>query len=182
MSWKSRIALESKIKSDPKSKNQNQNCDPEPMSSKYFFLEHSEDVASNDILFEAILWNCILTRHSFGATFRSCIPTLSLWGNSTKLYSQNISFWGNSTKLYSQNISFKTTLRSCIIQKTLWGNFAELYSKNIHLKTTLWSYILTFCFRATLRSCISTILLSRQFYKMVFSKYSLWGNFIELYS
>jgi hypothetical protein len=67
-----------KIKSDPELKIQDQNCDPESMSSKHFFLEHFADVASNNILFEAILRNCILTRHSFGATFRSCIPTLSL--------------------------------------------------------------------------------------------------------
>ena len=140
----------------------------EVASQSYFFLEHSAEVASNNILFEAILWNCILTWHSFGAAFRSCIPTLSLWGN--------------STELYFQNISFKTTLRSLIIEKFLWGNSAELYSQNIHFKITLRSCIPTFCFRATLRSCISTILLSRQFYKMVFSKYSLWGNFIELYS
>jgi hypothetical protein len=69
---------ESKIKSDPELKIQDQNCDPEVISSKHFFLEHFADVASNNILFEAILRNCILTQYSFGTTFQSCISTLSL--------------------------------------------------------------------------------------------------------
>ena len=100
-----KIYPESKIKTNLELKIQDQNCEPESMSSKHFFLDHFMDVASNNIFFEAILRNCILTWHSFGATFRSCISTLSLWGN--------------STELYSQNIFFKTTLWSRIIQKSL---------------------------------------------------------------
>ena len=78
----------------------------------------------------------------------------------------------------------------------LWGNSTELYSQNIFFKTTLRSFIPTFCFRVTLRSCILTTLsfeailqncilktfLLRQFCRILFSKYFLWGNFAKLYS
>ena len=37
------------MKSDPKSKNQNQNCDPKSMLSKNFFLKHFAEVATNKI-------------------------------------------------------------------------------------------------------------------------------------
>ena len=163
---------------------------------KHFFIKHFADVASNNILFEAILWNCILTQHSFAATFRSCIPTLSFFRQFYGIVFSKHFLWGNSTKLYFQNISFKTTLQSRIIQKSLWGNSTELYSQNIHYKITFRSCIPTFCFKATLRRCISTILLwsnSIELYSQkisfkttlrscIFLKHFLWDNSAELYS
>ena len=163
------------------------------MSSKHFFLEHFTGVASNDILFETILRNCILTRHSFGATFWSCIPTLSLWGNFTELYSQNISFEEIlqncilkifpsrqlSGVVFPQNISFEATLRSCIFLKhIIWGNSVKLYSQNISLwgnsaelysHTSFWGnspelYSQNISFEATLRSSILKTLPLRQIY------------------
>ena len=47
--FKKKIGPESKIKSYPKSKIQNQNCELESMSPKHLFLEHSTKVASNTI-------------------------------------------------------------------------------------------------------------------------------------
>ena len=153
------------------------------MSSKqHLFLEHSKEVASNKISSWDTLWRFYRNNISFEATLRSCIlKTLNLRQCSGVVFPHfhfrqlsemypHITFslrqfyviifskyllCGNSTKLYSQNISFKTTLQSRIIQKSLWGNSAELYSQNIHCKTTLQSCIPTFCFRATLQSCIS---------------------------
>ena len=166
---KKKIDPEAKIKSDPKWINQNQNCDFESMSSKRFFLKHSAEVTSNNILFEAILRNCILTRHSFGATFWSCIPTLSfeaiLWNCILKTFTLG-KFYGivfskyflqdNSLDSYYTKVSLRKFCGIVFSKHFIWGNSTELYFHN------------TFSLR--------------QFYEIVLSKHVLWGNSTELYS
>ena len=138
------------------------------MSSKHFFIEHFADVASNNILFEAILWNCILTRHSFGATFRSCIPTLSLWGN--------------STELNSQNISFEAILQNCILKIfSSWQLSGVVLYKSL-FDAILRNYILKIFIVRQLSGVVSPHFVLKQLYGVVFPQYFFQDKSTELYS
>ena len=117
-----------------------------------------------------------------GTLSEGSIPTTFPLGNSTELYPY-INF---SLRQFYRIVFLKYFLQEdspkSYYTKISWSNSAKLYSQNIHFKITLCSCIPTFCFRATLRSCISTKLPSKQFYGIVFSKYFLWDNSADLNS
>ena len=136
------------------------------MSSTHFFLEHFADVASNNILFVAILRNCILTRHSFRATFWSCIPTLSLWGN--------------STELYSQNISFEAILRNCILKIFPSRQLSGVVLYKSLFETILRNCILTIITVRQLSGVVSPHFALKQLYGVVFLQYFFQDNSTEL--
>ena len=163
--------------------------------STILLWSNSMELYSQNISFEAILWNCILKIFSLGQLCGVVFPHFPsrqfcriafskhfIWGNFPELYSHTL-FLGNSTELYSQNIFFEAILRNYILKifhlrqfcgivfskYSLWGNFTELYSQNISFKVILQSYILK-----NLLWDNSTELYSQNL--------PLWGNSAELYS
>jgi hypothetical protein len=164
------------------------------MSSKHFFLDHFADVGSNNILFEAILQNCILTWHSFGATFWSCIPIEAILRNCIlKLFPSKQLF---GVVLY-KNL-FEAILRNGILKiltvrqlskvvsphfvlKQLYGvvfpqyffqdNSTELYSQNISFEAILRNCILKIFSLGQLCGVVFPHFLLRQLCIIVFSKH-----------
>ena len=97
--------------------------------------------------------------------------------------------------MYFHNTSFKTILWNCILKIFPLRQFCGTVLLKYFFRATLRSCIPTLPFEAIMHNCIlktfnlrqlSRVVFShfpfRQFCRILFSKYSLWGNFIEFYS
>jgi hypothetical protein len=116
------------------------------------------ELYSQNISFEAILWNCILKIFSLRQLCEVVFPHFPLRQLCIIVFSKHF-IWGNSLELYSHTF--------------LFGNSAELYSQNTFFEAILLNCILkTFPFEAILRNCILTLFLLGQLCKVAFPQMS----------